>query len=151
MPTDQRLNSLLKQHEMLCPSCEYNLHTLSSGVCPECGTRLSFASVIRKNYGRSLRSIEYGIPFNFFVPPVVSATALVVFVDADPSKNLVAWSALAVVLAVSPFVYLVFALLILDKKELCIADASWRRRVQLTVWTPTILFVVLLPLILVLS
>ncbi len=148
MPTDQRLISLLEQHEMLCPSCEYNLHRLSTNVCPECGSRLSFTSVIRKNYGKNLRAIEYGIPINFFAPPAVAVVLLGIAANSlVTSKHPAFGVTVAVFLAVSPFVYLILALLILDARELRIADTAWRRRVLLTVWAPSILVALLVPLL----
>lgn len=146
MPTDKRLIALLNRYELVCPSCRYNLHKLGADVCPECGLTLTLRQVVLANHGKSLRSIEYGIPFNFFAP-LVFLLPLGAAAGASAAKYQPFLVALAALCAFAPFAYLVCSLLIIEKKELRVADTAWRRRVLLIVWAPTIVLTALLPVL----
>jgi len=147
MPVDHRLIRLLQDHSLLCPGCEYDLHRLKESVCPECGERLTLRTVVRKNFGRKLRAIEYGIPLNFLASlGVFGGLSAASAVGLSPfAGTVVSWT-IAVILTVMPIGYLVLALLALDSRELRVANKGWRRRVLLFVWSPLLMSLILAPI-----
>ena len=69
---DQALLAFMRQRDVACPMCKYNLRNLASLKCPECGTKLALGVQQAEPHSRAWitavvgLSLPSGIPVNVY-------------------------------------------------------------------------------------